>query len=71
MPGAGSLKSIDYIERSAPKDGTSLNLFDFTQITNSLITPDKGHVFIDGIDVYAEPMRAKARIGLTEGSLTA
>ena len=41
MPGAGSLKSIDYIERSAPKDGTSLNLFDFTQITNSLITPDK------------------------------
>jgi tripartite-type tricarboxylate transporter receptor subunit TctC len=41
MPGAGSLKSIDYIERSAPKDGTSLNLFDFTQITNSLLTPDK------------------------------
>ena len=41
MPGAGSLKSIDYIERSAPKDGTALNLFDFTQITNSLITPDK------------------------------
>ena len=41
MPGAGSLKSIDHMERSAPKDGTSLNLFDFTQITNSLITPDK------------------------------
>lgn len=41
MPGAGSLKSIDYIERSAPKDGTYLNLFDFTQITNSLLTPDK------------------------------
>jgi ABC-2 type transport system ATP-binding protein len=31
----------------------------------TLITPDKGRVFIDGIDVYAEPMRAKARIGLT------
>lgn len=41
MPGAGSLKSIDYLERSAPKDGTYLNLFDFTQITNSLLTPDK------------------------------
>jgi tripartite-type tricarboxylate transporter receptor subunit TctC len=41
MPGAGSLKSIDYMERTAPKDGTHLNLFDFTQITNSLLTPDK------------------------------
>ncbi len=41
MPGAGSLKSLEYIERTAPKDGTTLELFDFTQITNSLLTPDK------------------------------
>jgi tripartite-type tricarboxylate transporter receptor subunit TctC len=41
MPGAGSLKSLDYIDRMAPKDGTTLELFDFTQITNSLLTPDK------------------------------
>jgi tripartite-type tricarboxylate transporter receptor subunit TctC len=40
-PGAGSLKSIEYIQRTAPKDGTALELFDFTQITNSLLTPDK------------------------------
>jgi ABC-2 type transport system ATP-binding protein len=31
----------------------------------TLIKPDKGRVYIDGIDVLAEPMRAKARIGLT------
>jgi tripartite-type tricarboxylate transporter receptor subunit TctC len=41
MPGAGSLKSIEHIERTAPRDGTYLNLFDFTQITNSLLTPDR------------------------------
>jgi tripartite-type tricarboxylate transporter receptor subunit TctC len=41
MPGAGSLKSLEYIQRTAPKDGTTLELFDFTQITNSLLTPKK------------------------------
>jgi tripartite-type tricarboxylate transporter receptor subunit TctC len=41
MPGAGSLKSLEYIQRTAPEDGTTLELFDFTQITNSLLTPDK------------------------------
>jgi tripartite-type tricarboxylate transporter receptor subunit TctC len=40
MPGAGSLRSVQYIERIAPKDGTVLEMFDFTQITNSLLTPD-------------------------------
>jgi tripartite-type tricarboxylate transporter receptor subunit TctC len=41
MPGAGSLRSIDYIEQHAPKDGTVIELFDYTQITNSLLKPDK------------------------------
>ena len=41
MPGAGSLRSVEYIERHAPKDGTVINMFDYTQITNSLLTPDK------------------------------
>src|SRR5882672_3685122 len=41
MPGAGSLRSIEHIERHAPRDGTVVNLFDYTQITNSLLTPDK------------------------------
>ncbi len=31
----------------------------------TLIKPDKGRVLIDGIDVQVDPMRAKARIGLT------
>ena len=41
MPGAGSLRSIQHIEQHAPKDGTVVDLFDYTQITNSLLTPDK------------------------------
>ena len=41
MPGAGSLRSVEHIERHAPRDGTVVNLFDYTQITNSLLTPDK------------------------------
>jgi tripartite-type tricarboxylate transporter receptor subunit TctC len=41
MPGAGSLRSLEYLERHAPTDGTIVSLFDYTQITNSLLTPDK------------------------------
>src|SRR5262245_32045246 len=41
MPGAGSLRALVHIERHAPKDGTVIGLFDYTQITNSLLTPDK------------------------------
>src|SRR3954447_22373932 len=41
MPGAGSLRSVEHIERHAPRDGTVINMFDYTQITNSLLTPDK------------------------------
>jgi tripartite-type tricarboxylate transporter receptor subunit TctC len=45
MPGAGSLHALEYLQRSAPADGTFVGLFDFTQITNSLLTPE--HVPID------------------------
>ena len=41
MPGAGSLRSLEHLERHAPRDGTVIDLFDYTQITNSLLTPDK------------------------------
>ncbi len=41
MPGAGSLRALEHIERHAPKDGTAIGLFDYTQITNSLLTPGK------------------------------
>ncbi|MET0145647.1 MAG: ATP-binding cassette domain-containing protein [Ilumatobacteraceae bacterium] len=35
------------------------------RVFTTLIRPDSGRAFIDGIDVWQEPMRAKARIGLT------
>ena len=35
------------------------------RVFTTLIKPDAGRAFIDGIDVVAEPSRAKARIGLT------
>ena len=41
MPGAGSLRSLEHLERHAPRDGTVIDLFDYTQITNSLLTPGK------------------------------
>jgi len=44
MPGAGSLRSVEYVQKIAPKDGTVLEMFDFTQVTNSLLTPDKAPV---------------------------
>lgn len=40
MPGAGSLKMLEFLNRQAPTDGTTIGLFDFTQITNSVLTPD-------------------------------
>src|SRR3954452_24457369 len=41
MPGAGSLRSLEQLEKHAPKDGTVIVMFDYTQTTNSLLTPDK------------------------------
>jgi tripartite-type tricarboxylate transporter receptor subunit TctC len=41
MPGAGSLRALEHLEKHAPRDGTVIALFDYTQITNSLLTPDK------------------------------
>jgi ABC-2 type transport system ATP-binding protein len=35
------------------------------RILTTLLKPDAGQAFIDGIDVVAEPRRARARIGLT------
>jgi ABC-2 type transport system ATP-binding protein len=35
------------------------------RILTTLLRPDAGRAFIDGIDVVAEPRRARARIGLT------
>jgi ABC-2 type transport system ATP-binding protein len=35
------------------------------RVFTTLIRPDAGRAFIDGIDVLAEPMKAKSRIGLT------
>jgi tripartite-type tricarboxylate transporter receptor subunit TctC len=41
MPGAGTLTALQYIERTAPKDGTWVAAFDYAQIGNSRLTPDK------------------------------
>jgi ABC-2 type transport system ATP-binding protein len=35
------------------------------RILTTLVKPDRGRAFVDGIDVVAEPLRARARIGLT------
>jgi ABC-2 type transport system ATP-binding protein len=35
------------------------------RILTTLLQPDDGHAFVDGIDVVAEPRRARSRIGLT------
>jgi ABC-2 type transport system ATP-binding protein len=35
------------------------------RILTTLVKPDGGRAFVDGVDVVAEPLRARARIGLT------
>ncbi len=41
MPGAGSLKAVQYLQAAAPKDGTAVVIFNFGQITNSIVTPSQ------------------------------
>lgn len=41
MPGAGSLRSVQYIQTVAPKDGTAIVTFNFGQITSSRVAPNK------------------------------
>src|SRR6202008_1425924 len=41
MPGAGTLTAIHYMDNTAPKDGTVLDVFNFGNIGESRLTPDK------------------------------
>jgi tripartite-type tricarboxylate transporter receptor subunit TctC len=41
MPGAGSVTALQYLDVNAPKDGTAIDTFDYAQIGNSRLTPDK------------------------------
>jgi len=41
MPGASSLKAVQYLQVRAPKDGTAVVIFNFGQITNSIVNPSK------------------------------
>src|SRR5262245_46157739 len=41
MPGAGSLTALKHQEAIAPKDGTVATLFDFVQIINAKLEPEK------------------------------
>jgi tripartite-type tricarboxylate transporter receptor subunit TctC len=41
MPGAGSLTALRHQEAIAPKDGTVATLFDFVQIINAKLEPEK------------------------------
>jgi tripartite-type tricarboxylate transporter receptor subunit TctC len=44
LPGAGSLKAVQYLDAAAPKDGTVINTFNFGKINDIKINPDKPHV---------------------------
>ncbi len=41
MPGAASLKAVLYLDATAPRDGTVIATFNFGQIGNSRLAPDK------------------------------
>jgi len=41
MPGAGTLTLLQSLDLTAPKDGTVIGTFDFAQIGNSRMNPDK------------------------------
>ncbi len=41
MPGAGSLTAVHYLDLTAPKDGTVLDIFNFGNLGESRINPEK------------------------------
>ena len=41
MPGAGSLTALRHQDAIAPKDGTVVTLFDFVQIINARLNPER------------------------------
>ena len=41
MPGAASLKSVLYLDTTAPRDGTVISTFNFGQIGDSRMMPEK------------------------------
>src|ERR1700722_8009875 len=44
MPGAATLKSVHYLDTAAPRDGTVITTFNFGQIGDSRMMPEKGKV---------------------------
>ena len=44
MPGAASLTSVLYLNKGAPRDGSVIDTFNFSQITNSKLEPEKAPV---------------------------
>jgi tripartite-type tricarboxylate transporter receptor subunit TctC len=44
-PGASSLKAVQFLRRTAPKDGTAVVTFNSGQITRSLVLPSKKYSF--------------------------
>src|SRR3979411_2004732 len=68
----GTVKALDGVSFEVPR-GTVLGLLGpngagkttAVRILTTLLRPDEGRAFIDGIDVVADPRRARARIGLT------
>ena len=44
MQGAGSLTSVRYLDASAPKDGTVINIFNFGTIGDSKMAPEKVNI---------------------------
>src|SRR5262249_37344333 len=44
MPGAGSNTAVHYLDVTAPKDGTYLDTFNFGNIGDSKLNPDKAKI---------------------------
>jgi tripartite-type tricarboxylate transporter receptor subunit TctC len=44
MPGAASRRAIQYLDTTAPNDGTAIVIFNFGQITSSLVMPPENMV---------------------------
>jgi tripartite-type tricarboxylate transporter receptor subunit TctC len=44
MPGAGSLTSVRYLDTSAPRDGTVIDIFNFGNIGDSKMSPEKVNI---------------------------
>ena len=62
MPGAGSLTALRHQDAIAPKDGTVVTLFDFVQIINARLNPERAKLDLAQVQLHRQRQRGSQRL---------